>query len=252
MISNKLNEISERAADRYSQLIVVWQGLYQRYANSSEFGSIRNLSRLSEEAYAIARDFLAKEGLTLNAAIEEIASDARRDALAQLQSNDESEETALAGELLMLTDSYLAREIAIQIERDISLLTESMRKMTLQVVQSARIQGVSIRQALIQHRITHSEPVQFFFYARNAAKWPSRRFVRTLWRHTLLSVYNEMMMTILVDHGEFQAQVDHPNTDFHAQGRVISLFDGSNLPTYLDVRNELFHPNSDAVLRRVA
>lgn len=252
MITNRLNELSERAADRYSQLIMAWQGLFQTSANSSNFGTSQGAVKMSDEAYVTARQFLENEATQIALAVNEIVSEARTDVLSQLQSSDEQDETVVVSELVLQSQSYLAHELAIQIERDISLLKDTMRRMTIHVGMSAKIQNTSIRQALIQHRMINTEPVQFFFYARNSAKWPSRRFVRTLWRHTLLSVYNEIIMQALVDHNEFQAQVDHANVDFHAYGRIISLFDGSSLPTYLDVRNELFHPNSDAVLKRVA
>ena len=245
----RLSELADSAGDRYGQLLDTLRGMQMRLL---EIHGARHsfVAALGEEAYAIARSYLENESAHISQAIEEIASDARTDAGQQLQYREALEETEALSELLSETERYLYNVIAIQIERDIATLREQGRQTLTQIRHSASLQNQSFRSALIQHRISNARETEFFFYARNAAKWPSRRYIRTSWRHTLLSVYNETIIALLVEHGETAARIDHPDASYHAQGRVISLIDGAALPTYLEVRNELFHPNSDAILRR--
>lgn len=241
---------AEAAATRYGMVVDAWRAIYQREMDATDFGSTRQMSRVTEQAYAIGRQFLDTEANIIEDSSMMIVREALRVTSAELATPVAVDLTDALREHLADAENYLLHELSIQIERDIAFLKQSLRKALLQVSVGARAQQIPTRTALIQYRIGNTTELHFFFHDRRNQKWPSRKFVRAVWRHHLLALYNEAVLLTLADHGIDKAMIRHMNPDSHSHGMVISMSSGSALPTYSEIRNEIFHPNSDAVLTR--
>lgn len=250
--TQKMSAYAEAAAERYGHLIAAFRSLYQSSLNANDFGSARQMENLLKQAYTIAHAYMNTERTVLHGAFEQIASDARRTTLEQMNVTLAEDSENDAGDTLESIYEHLLREIAIQIERDIVFLGESLRRAWLQVRLAARSKGISTRAALGEFRIGASSDLQFFFHDRGNAKWPSRKFVRAVTRHHLLNAYNEVVLTLLADHGFEIAEVEHVNPNADSNGMQIAMSPGSELPTYAEIRNEIFHPNSDAIVRKAS
>jgi hypothetical protein len=240
---------AEAAADRYALLVEAWRSLYSGALDRNDFGSQRQMDDVTAQAYAIGHTFLEGEGAHIGTISERIALGALQSALDDLTSNDSAELTEAASEHLSDAESYVERELAIQVERDIAFLRQSLRRAYLQVSLAATAQGIPTRAALIQYRIGNASELHFFFHDRGNQKWPSRKFVRALWRHHLVTLWNEITLLTLADHGLGEAIVDHASPASHSHGMIVSMSAGSAHPTYSEIRNEIFHPNSDAILK---
>ena len=249
-VQQMMSAAAEAAAQRYGLLVEGWRALYQSALDRSDFGTPRQMLRITEEAYAMGHRFLDTERIEVQRATREIALEAHRATLAEIGAESADELADAASEHLSDAESYLTHEITIQIERDIAFLKQSLRKAYLQVAVASRAQGIAPKAALIQYRIGNAAELHFFFHNRGGQKWPSRKFIRGVWRHHLLAVYNEIVLMDLADHGFDRAEVRHLNPDAHSNGMQISMHTGSALPTYSEIRNEVFHPNSDAILGR--
>jgi len=245
-----MTEEAELAALRYATLVEGWRALYARALDAADFGTPRQLRRVEEEAYAIARTFLEQEARAITEATTNIAYRAYRTTLEELSVETSDEIPEAVSEHLNAAESYLRHELSVQIERDIAFLKHSLRRTILQVNLAARSKGVPHRAALMEYRIGNAAELHFFFHDRGNQKWPSRKFVRAVWRHHLLAVYNEVVLMTLADHGLEKAQVSHLNPTSQYHGQVIAMSAGSSLPIYAEIRNEVFHPNSDAILRK--
>lgn len=242
---------AEAAAQRYGLLVEGWRALYRSALEGTDFGTERQVRRVTEQAYAMARRFLETERELIAARSAEIASEATRTTLVSLASRDAPDFTDAVSDHLSAAERYLDHELSIQVERDIAFLVQSLRRTYLQVAIAARSTGMPPRAALIQYQVGNATELHFFFHDRQGQKWPSRKFVRAIWRHHLLSLYNEVVLLILADHGVTQAQVENINPTNFNHGMIIAMSSGSSLPTYSEIRNEVFHPNSDAILKRV-
>ncbi|SER25995.1 hypothetical protein SAMN05216548_1149 [Faunimonas pinastri] len=252
MITTRMTAESEAAAQRYELLIEAWRAIYQAAIASPDFGSARQLADVRAEAYDLARTFISTEAAMIDAHSVEIASEAHQTTLRELGAESASELTEAAGEHLIAAVSYLTHELSVQIERDVAHLVESLRKAVLQVTIAARSRRITMKAALLQYRIGNAADIQFFFHDRGNAKWPSRKFVRAVWRHHLLSLYNEIVLLTLADHGLDQAEVSHVDPNAQSHGMRIAMSSDSELPTYAEVRSGIFHPNADAILTRGA
>lgn len=250
-IRGRMTVEAEAASQRYDLLVRSWRSLYQQALNSSDFGSAQSFTRVENDAYRIARSFLDGEADQIHEAMLEIASEAQTATLKQMSVSGALELSDAALVHLNDAEQYLHGEIATQIERDVMFLMQSLRKSALQVRLSSQSRRVPVRQALMEYKISTSTELQFFFHDRGNQKWPSRKYVRAVWRHNLLHLYNEIVLLTLADHGIDKAVVSHmdPKSEFH--GLEVSIATNSALPTYSEIRNEVFHPNSNAIMIHV-
>jgi hypothetical protein len=239
---------AEAAAQRYGLLVEAWRGLYNQALDAPDFGTQRQIEAIVAQAYEIARTFRNSEEDHIALVSTQIAERARRETLDALASTDTRELTDAASEHLGDAESYLLHEIAIQVERDIAFLKQSLRRTYLQVALAARSRDLPTRTALLQYRIGNATELHFFFHDRGNQKWPSRKFIRGVWRHHLLSLWNEVVLLTLSDHGLEEADIAHANPGSHVHGMRIAMASNSKWPTYAEIRNEVFHPNSDALV----
>ncbi|AMB48266.1 hypothetical protein [Methylobacterium sp. AMS5] len=239
---------ADAAGARYQGLVDAWSLIYADALGALDFGTPRMIERAGEEAYNLARAFLDTETGIVAEKIATIAHEALRAASRDLGVDDADDLPAHASETLSATQGYLVREITIQIERDIAQLQQSLRQTALQVKIAAAAQGISERAALIQHRIGSNETPAFHFRDRRNGKWPSRLFVRSTWRQSLLSAFNEVTLCMLAEHGIETAEVAHAHGKAGVHGMELALSSNSSLPAYGEVRNDIFHPNAEAIL----
>jgi hypothetical protein len=127
-----------------------------------------------------------------------------------------------------LTLRYLEAQIVSQMMRDIAVAD--------QAIGQARLTGQNLKGG-------YKSPA-FMFYDRLGRQTPSARFVRGLWRMTLISAHNETVLEHIIAAGQSRAAVLH---DVKAT-EIITIYDDPVLRSYVDVREELFHPNSNAYL----
>jgi hypothetical protein len=249
MILQRLTQEAESASVRYGMLTEAWRSIFHSALNASDFGAPAASDRAIEEAYVIAKDYLAEEREAVTRIFAEIARDAHQRTKDELRSVDASELSDDALEHLSATESYLIDELVAQIHRDVALLRQTIQRVVLEVSIASRSRGVSQRMALVEYRIGNQADLQFVFHDRQARKWASKKFVRAMWRHTALAVYNETVLMTLAEHGVTRAQVQHEDEKSDVHGKVIAMGSNSYFPTYSEIRNEIFHPNANAILR---
>lgn len=248
MITRQMSAAAEAAAQRYGTLVEGWRLLFARSFSEQDFGSARQIIRIKNSAYEMARAFLRTEVDLIETEFRQVALEAQGSTLSSLAIPLAQELTDDALELLAASAEYLQTELSVQIERDIAWLLQSVRSANLQVFISSSSRGISRQAAVMEYRIGNAAELQFFFHDRRNQKWPSRKFVRAVWRHSLLNLYNETVLLTLAEAGQGTAYIIHANPQSDNHGLQIALSSGTELPTYGEIRSEVFHPNSDAVL----
>lgn len=249
MITNVvMTPAAEAAAQRYGLMIEGWRAIFRNALSVQDFGTERAMNRARDEVYAIARTYLHSEGNIILERMTAVASEARRDALSSLGSSASLELPVDASELVSATQQYLLNEIAIQIERDIAMFTMALRQAVLQIRLVAQVNGIGQQMAQLQYQAGNSQELHFFYHDRANKRWPSRKFVRAIWRQSLLSVFNEVMLLTLADHGFDHAEVQHLHEKAGVHGLKVAMGMSASLPSYGEIRIDVFHPNAEAIL----
>lgn len=246
MIPTRLDTKAQAAALRYSVLTDAWQGLFSRALSSPDFGHARQASEVIREAYEIAQIYIDREMNLIASLLYEIAVEAQGLASRKIANTDEDLLAIEAQTHLGETQQYLRDEITAQIHRDIANVRQSLQRVTLDVSILARTRRLKDRMALVAWRLSNDETLSFNFVDRRAHRTPSARFVRGLWRQTMLSVHNETTLFTLADYGQTEAGIFKVLEGREEQVATIYL-DGSS-PSYSEIRATLFHPNSNAYL----
>lgn len=248
MITNQMTAEAEAAAQRYHVLVEAWRSLYRQALGGIGLSSATQINRMIAQSYEIARTYLSTEDTMMLEASTRIAREAQQQTRAQLRVDAAADVSEAASDHLNDMIDYLRSEIAIQVERDIAFMRQSVKRTNLQVTLASRAQNVSIKAAKMQHQLGASGNIEFFFHDRRNQKWPSVKFVRAVWRQHLLAAYNEVAMLEMVEHGVEMAEIVHVSPGSQVNGMRIAMSPNGSLPTYAEVRAEAFHPNSEAIV----
>lgn len=252
MTPRRFTELAELAGNRYSLLVDSWQTIYARAVVAQDFGSARWLRQAEDNARGVADRHLASEREIINSITAHLVAQSRADASTPLGATlvGVGAENALPEHAMGLAE-YLAGEIAAQIERDVAFLRRALMRVAAEVSWIADATGLPLRAAMIQWRVDYGDELRFYFRDRAGRKWPSQKFVRAAWRQHLLDTWNETMLGALSGLGQVEAEVRHADTNAKHHGLRISIIPGRGLPTYAEIRDEIFHTGADALLHPV-
>lgn len=246
MIVNEISALAEKAADRYLNVIFGFRGAYSKAISQQDPTTAKVLSEFSANLYDIARTYLNSEEDVINSVTAEIALLSASDALSAVGATESANDIvdALSAYLNAFKD-YIRSEIAVQLERDIAAVRKKLRSIGLQAEILSGSTGISRKAAIIQLKLTDSGEFRFYFTDRQNRKWPSQKYVRTIWRQHLLSVYNEVYLYVLSKYGRKTAMVKH--MDANSKSHMVTF----NIVEYEAIKDEYFHPNANAVVSAV-
>lgn len=249
MITDSLTALADKASVRYQQFTDNLQSIYATALTAIDFGGWNNVSKLTFEVFHAAHVYAQAERDHVSHDIEAIALTAFRASGAQSSSNDAQTLSDAALTHLRETESYLNLELDAQLTRDIARVRNTFQRVVLEIRALARARGLDERRASIEYRIANPEEIQFEFRDRRAHRVPSEVFVRSLWRHALLAVYNEMILIQATDLGMKRVSiVRRDENGVEVAVDTISLAGETGLMTYSEAMDKYFHPNSLAYL----
>ncbi len=242
MIPYRLSEAADQAASRYDHLTQTFSALHNTALMSADFGYAGQSQTLFAEAYDAAGLYFDRDKATMNDLVHRIASDAHQRALSKLRSIDAENLSDAALDHLSETQTYLSNEIAAQVHRDIAQMRHALQRAVLSVSMIERSRRIPPRQAQMAYVMKGQEELQLTFTDRRGRRTLSRTFIRSLYRQALLSIHNEVTLHTIADHGLEHAAVMKVKDGVERQIDRISIHD------YVDLRESLFHPNSNSFL----
>lgn len=249
MITNEvMSPLADQAAARYGMLVDAWNGIFKEALGRADLGSARSFSRVALDAYGLAQVFIASENERNAEALKNIALAAFTATTESYGANVTSALPDAASEALSAAIEHLRLEIAVQIERDVAFLVQSLRRQALQVVIAARSQRLPMVTAILQNRIGAGENLKFLFLDRSGARWSSRKYVRTAERLAMLNLYNDVSILTIAEHGDTEAAIQHLNPEAEVHEMRLAMSPNGTLPTYTEIRADIFHPNADAIV----
>lgn len=203
-------------------------------------------TQLRRDSLRLAADYRDKEVEAFTFILEDIAKDALR-LLAQEQQllvgvSELSEVATLY--MTKLVDFYES-EITSQLHRDIAVNMSNIENIGLEVFHRQQ-SGEDIRIAIAKTLLDRVETAPFYFRDRSGRRHPSQRYVRMSFRQTLL--YGALQ-TYSIEASIRSANymiVRHPENKASVEGTLLGFRRDQNLPLISDVKDEIFHPNSNA------
>lgn len=245
----EFTQMAAQAVDRYAGLLFMLRSqsdnVFRRGATDE---TLRN--EALRVAQGAARSFLGTEQANINEDTADVARRAYSDALEDLGLPSATIEERFA-EFISSSAYYVTRMIAAQAERDVMTMAQHIQSTALRVDLYIRSGRHSPSSAAAQVMIEDNQAPAFRFVDRSGRKFKTSKHIRDMYRQHLLNTYNEVYMDVVGSRGRDEVVIDHPNPEYKWYGEKISIVSGglnADLPLYYDIRDEVFHPSSDAVV----
>ena len=138
--------------------------------------------------------------------------------------------------------SALVKSLSDQAHRDTMLARRYLREYLAEVGLLVSSGRHTERGARIAVRV-HKQPPAMTFMDRAGRRWRTLRFVNVASNELLFRTYNEVFLYGLYISGR---RVAHTNEDPPTEFAILDRVD--NLPTYQELRESVFHPNSQVLV----
>jgi hypothetical protein len=239
-----LNACVEQAGSRYQNFLDVLRAQVDAVMRNGPTNIV-----LREEALALgteaARQYAGTEQGYLNDAAMDVAYAAYETASQDLGA---ASPTGLEEHhnFIFEVAAYAARNIAAQADRDVMTMAHQIRDNGLRVHFNTR-SGMSLHEAAASVIVENATNPVFKFADRLGRNYKSSKLVRDTVRQNMLHTYNEIYMHTVFEAGHDTVQVTHPDPNYKWFGKELSITSNdAGVPTYHEVRDEIFHPSTDA------
>jgi len=131
---------------------------------------------------------------------------------------------------------------------DLRAIVENYRVVVIRASMFARVKGWSREYAFQRAKEQNKLPATQRTMDRSGRRWGSEKYIVTVLRHALLTIYNEVTIFDLVERGETTGRVVHENEDHSNHNLVFSFAPEEGMQSYDEIRDSVFHPNSRALV----
>jgi len=248
MIS-EFNEKASAAVDRYAGLLNTLRAQSDNVFRRGATDEVLRNEALSV-AQGAARAFLSLEQAQINEDTADVARSAHSAALEDLGLPDATIDDRFA-DFIFSSAYFVTRMIAAQAERDVMTMAQHIQSTALRVDIYVRSGRHTPTTAATQVMIEDRQLPAFRFVDRLGRNFKVSKHIRDTYRQYLLRTYNEIYMDVVASHGHTTVRVDHPNMDykwFDAELAIVTGGQDPDIPLYYDLRDEIFHPSSDAIV----
>lgn len=233
----RYTQVSTEAGERYLVILQAFRGLLQN-ALARPFSS-RTAADLRVEAERVATTFARTERTIIETELRDTAQNAQERVLDDLNVSGRVETPEALETFLTQSVEHLDVEIASQLARDIATLVKRYREFGIE----AQLHGNATPNRLSQYS------VRFYFRDRAGRIIPSQRFVRVAWRQSLVALGAEFYLLEASQRAARSVVVTYPDPNHRNEGLEIALHPSQRGVSFLDVRDEVFHPMTEAVLK---
>lgn len=248
MIGVILDSLSVKAGERYVNFLLSLRGVLSA-SSGVPVKDNRAFANIRMGSYEVAQTFMESEVEFFERDLQSLQDRARALAQSDVLSGAPSKTLVLsdyADELV----TWFRQELRSQIERDINTAVQKRREIALDATLMARSKGYS-EEVAYQLASSRRGGVNFYFKDRAGRKYPSQKFIRQLYRQGLITIAIESYALEAAAYGVAELEIVHPDNNHGYVGERITLVEKPNMLTLAEVRDEVFHPNSNAFLRAV-
>lgn len=241
-----LDNISEQGGERYVGLLnefreILWNAMRQNPLDARQ----REFLKASAINSAVA--YRETEETAFEFSLDQVAEEVERRFLRDTGASLKFDEIEFASEYLVDIQRFFSTELTSQIQRDITQAEKRYSDFRLSVFTTSKVTN-SPEEAHVLALLDSREQMKFYFRDRGGRRHPSQKFVRGLLRHSLLIAGVELY-SMAASYAASHMEVDNPGSKSH--GLKVGFRSEQGYPLLADIRDEIFHPNSNAFLKAV-
>lgn len=233
----EFSQLANDLSNRYRNFLETIVGSYNRTILGSEFTG-RAATQFTKEVNNILKTFLENEVKVTVATYEKLNAMVTEDTKNLGVSVVEDSEWA---EYLSTNTNFLYEAIKLQAAKDTLFASNYMRSKMLELM------SLSAGEAKYTLVSSHKD-INFYYTDKLGRKINSVKYIRTLVRDYLVKNYNDMIYGSAQLNAIEELVVYHVDSNHNDHGKIVSVNEVNEL-NYFTVRLDIFHPNSDAILR---
>lgn len=246
MIYNEFTELAGAAVRRYGFFADILRG-QARLALARNAVDERARNEVVNNCHDAAREYASHERSRLMEDTESIVEAAYAQALRDLDLEQEDPPADLedfAGSAV----GYTARLLQVQSDTDVMAVAQHVRRQAQRIDLYVRSGKFTPTSAASKVALEEGNTPAFRFKDRLGRVFKSTKRVRDVYRQHLLLTYNEVYIDALGARGEQFVMVAHPDPNYRWAGTRLALVPDTDAPLYYDLRDEIFHPGSNATV----
>jgi hypothetical protein len=237
--------VGEAAASRHALMLGSMTMALER-AVRGDPNDARVRTELAQGLANIAAAYSSNEAISVIRETDHAYTEASRLAYQHSGSGERPSPGEAAQEYRLRIQEHLLSELATQLARESGQALAAFDRFMLSVRTAATAQRTSVYSAHLVALKQSREPVSFLFIDRAGRSSAADRFVRVLWRHSLLTLANEAYLLAAAQAGATGVRIVLPKPP--NDGLELGFGGVDARRTYGDIRDEIFHPNTIARL----
>lgn len=243
-----LDSFAMQSGERYVDLLnsfrnLLWNAMRQNPKD------MRNRTYLKQTALERARLFRETEQSMFDFSLETVASKVEQMFEAETGVKIDFDKIPFAVDYMEEMRAYFGTELTSQLQRDVAQVERRLVDFSLEVFMTDRVINDPV-QAHMNALIDTRENMKFYFKDRSGRRNLSQKFIRATTRHALLVSAVELY-AIAASYVGDHMEVTHFENGAKSVGMKVGFRREQGYPLLADIRDEVFHPNSNAFLKVV-
>lgn len=242
MITNQFSKVAQKISEQYVNALESFTGTFHTILNTGNAISLRSQP---VTLYRASTRFLDDALAEVRTQTQKVAQEAYLAATKDIGS-EAPMDTFLDEFITQMVEQFETMLRGI-VDRDTNAVITTLRKVAIQSDILRRSRNLTENQARIAAREAYKGALKFGFMDRVGRSWKSETYVRTIVRHHLVITYIESYMLTALDHGIDQFKVVNADPNHRFDGLEFSFGESvRGLPTYFEIKDEVFHPNTNS------
>jgi hypothetical protein len=233
----EFNAISNEVALRYTSFLETILSAYNRTILSADI-TARSIDTFKKEVANIHKHYLEREIKELVSAYEKLKTMIDLDTQQVAVSVTADDEWAT---YLSENTNFLYDAIKLQSSKDVLYVNNFLRAKVLQVMSMNDYQ-------VAYNLVFNHRDLSFYYTDKLGRKINSVKYMRTAARDYLVKNYNDLVAGSAILNGIEEVVIENVDKNHEHNGKVIAVT-GNDGVNYFDIREDIFHPNSNSIVR---
>jgi hypothetical protein len=239
MIQEQFNKVAQDVSERYTNYLEALRNAYNRTILTADL-SPRQLGTFKKEIDSIQTRYLEQE-------VDHVTKvhDLLLDYIGQAIADDKMDVSVTQDhewtDYLYQNTNFLYEAIKLQSSKDALYINNFLRVKVLEVLNLNDHQKA-------YSLVFNNRDLSFFYTDKIGRKINSQKYIRSLARDYMVTSYSDMLVGSAILNGIDEVGIENVDPNHRDHGKIISVT-GENELNYFSVRNEIFHPNSNSIIR---
>lgn len=230
-------DVSNKVAERYTAFLEKLLNAYNRAILTADFNA-RSLATFNHEVANMHNQYLQFEVAAIVQTYDSVQSMVIEDTKGQGVNVLEDDGWA---ENLVANTNFLYDAIKLQSQKDVLYINNFIRTKAIQLMHQS---DYDTAYTLI---FNHKE-LSFYYTDKLGRKLNSQKYIRTITRDFMVKNYNDLIVGSAILNDIKTVTVENVDSNHREHGKVIAVSDKDSV-NYFDIRDEIFHPNSQSIVR---